>query len=112
MLLVVTLEVCFSLLLLKCSKFVDALIAVKTNLWRQMPEEVREKIFEMIPMKSLSEGVATSLVAALDPKLEESNGAYLNDCQVEDVAPWAGSAGKTKKLWELSEKLTGKVSEY
>jgi hypothetical protein len=28
-----------------------------------------------------------------------SNGAYLNDSQVEDVAPWAKDAVKTKDLW-------------
>ena len=77
-----------------------------------MPEEVREKVFEMVPMKSLSQGVTTPLVAALDPKLGGSNGTYLNDCQIEDVAPWACDVVKARELWELSEKLTGKAFRW
>jgi len=83
--------------------------AVKTDLWRQMPQEVREQVFSMFPMKSMSQGVATPLVAALDPKLGTSNGAYIDDCQVKDVEPWASDAGKAQELWTLSEKLTGET---
>jgi hypothetical protein len=85
----------------------NTFIAVKTDLWRQMPADVRNSLFGMLPMKSQSQGTATPLVAALDPKLAYSNGAYLDDCQVQDVAPWASDAGKAQKLWYLSEKLTG-----
>ncbi|RFU29872.1 hypothetical protein B7463_g6480, partial [Scytalidium lignicola] len=63
---------------------------VKTDLWRQMPPDVRESVF------------------TLDQKLASSNGAYLDDCQVKDVTPFASDAGKAQELWTLSEKLTGK----
>ncbi|KFY86006.1 hypothetical protein V500_07934 [Pseudogymnoascus sp. VKM F-4518 (FW-2643)] len=42
---------------------------IKTELWRPMPVEVRESIFEMFSMKSQSQGAVTPLITALDPKL-------------------------------------------
>lgn len=45
------------------------LIAIATGLWRHMPNEVTEQMFTMMPMKSVSKGISTILVAALDPKL-------------------------------------------
>ena len=60
-------------------------------------------------MKTMSQGTATIQVAALDPDLSGSNGAYLSDCQVvQDIEPWASEAAKAKDLWDLSEKLVGK----
>ena len=72
-----------------------------------MSPEVRESIFGMFPMKSQSQGAATPLVAALDPQLASSSGAYLDDCQVQDVAPWGSDASKAQQLWTLSERLAG-----
>ena len=44
-------------------------VAIATDIWRQMPKEVVEVILKQLPMKSASQGTATPLVAALDPKL-------------------------------------------
>ena len=44
-------------------------LAIATDLWRHMPKETTEQIITMLPMKSMSQGVSTTLVAALDPKL-------------------------------------------
>ncbi|KAL2060206.1 hypothetical protein VTL71DRAFT_9601 [Oculimacula yallundae] len=68
----------------------------------------------MIPLKTPGAGAATSLVAALDPKLgpgelkggKENYGAYLADCQISDTAlPGACSSSEAEKLWRISEKL-------
>ncbi|KAF1972742.1 NAD(P)-binding protein [Bimuria novae-zelandiae CBS 107.79] len=82
---------------------------IGTELWREMPAETMKAILSSLPLKSTSQGIATMLVAALDPKLKESGGAYLNDCQAEDVQPFAKDKSKAKKLWRLTEKLTGKT---
>ena len=92
-----------------------------------MAPEVVEQVHKMLPMKSMSQGVATPLVAALDPKLAGntvraqvlwsqcsdshigSPGFYLNDCQVEDVQPWAKDLEKAKRLWMLTEELLGET---
>ncbi|KAI1074714.1 putative short-chain dehydrogenase [Whalleya microplaca] len=64
--------------------------------------------------KTLGAGGATSLVAALDPKLKmngtkdgkENYGAYLMDCQVSDEAlPRSTSSSEAERLWKLSEEL-------
>jgi hypothetical protein len=79
--------------------------------------------------KTLDQGCATTLAAALDPALEGSalvplgenkmvtnlgsSGAFLRDCQIyEDVASWATGEENVQKLWELSEKLVGQKFEY
>lgn len=70
----------------------------------------------MFSFRSLGAGGATSLVAALDPKLglpetkageeKENRGAYLWDCQISDRArPGAVSSAEAEKLWALSEEL-------
>jgi hypothetical protein len=41
--------------------------------------------------------------------LTESAGAYLDDCQVVDVQPFAKDKAMAERIWELTEGLTGKV---
>ncbi|OCK75776.1 NAD(P)-binding protein [Lepidopterella palustris CBS 459.81] len=67
--------------------------------------------------KTPSQGVATHVYAAFDPKLQARNGAYLLDCHVGDpftetVKPWAISPIEAEKLWKLSEKLVGQQFTY
>lgn len=64
--------------------------------------------------KDVQQGVATVLVAALDPRVEEHNGAYLRDCKVvdaADVAEYARNDDMVEKLWSLSEELSGEKFE-
>lgn len=66
-------------------------------------------------MKNLSQGSATTLVAALDPNIEDWSGAYLADCQVKHNSPtmeYALDANNAEKLWKLSEDLVGQKFEY
>ncbi|KAJ4349466.1 uncharacterized protein N0V89_008081 [Didymosphaeria variabile] len=81
---------------------------IETDLWREMPTEAVKGILSMLPVKTATQGIATMLVAALDAKLKESGGAYLEDCQVTDVQPFAKDKNKAEKLWQLTEELTGK----
>ncbi|CEL01021.1 hypothetical protein ASPCAL00613 [Aspergillus calidoustus] len=57
--------------------------------------------------KSLQQGAATSIVAALSPDLASHSGAYLADCQIEEVRGYANDSKLAGKLWEISEKLVG-----
>ncbi|KAL8925775.1 MAG: hypothetical protein Q9208_003272 [Pyrenodesmia sp. 3 TL-2023] len=81
--------------------------AIDTDLWRQMPREMVEQIFSVMPPKSKLQGASTPLVAALDPSLIDDSGAYLNDCQVEDVAEWAKDPKIAQRCWALSAEATG-----
>jgi NAD(P)-dependent dehydrogenase (short-subunit alcohol dehydrogenase family) len=92
---------------------------IATELGRNSPPEVIEGIQGMIKagmldVKTLGAGAATSLVAALDPKLEvgktknglENYGVYLADCQISDKAcARAESSDEADKLWTLSEEM-------
>ncbi|KAJ4345649.1 uncharacterized protein N0V89_011783 [Didymosphaeria variabile] len=59
--------------------------------------------------KSVEEGAATSVVAAVDPGLDgEAEGVFLEDCQVSAKVPgYAVDKEEADRLWEVSEGLVG-----
>ncbi|KAJ7682024.1 hypothetical protein DFH06DRAFT_1463876 [Mycena polygramma] len=64
---------------------------------------------EKFPFKTLGQGAATTVVAALDPELNNKSGAYLMDCNVEAVAPHCSDPANGEKLWAITEKLMGET---
>ena len=99
---------------------------IRTDLFRNLGgQENQDKRFRKLnkDWKSLNQGAATTLVAALDPALtdedvneglmrelegEEGVGVpfYLSDCQIaQRCAPYARDAKMADSLWRLSEKL-------
>jgi NAD(P)-dependent dehydrogenase (short-subunit alcohol dehydrogenase family) len=63
------------------------------------------------PPKSMEQGIATTLVAALDPRIEPQSGMYMADCQPQKTYEYAESLEGAEKLWKLSEKLVGEKFE-
>ncbi|KAE8448958.1 hypothetical protein EG329_008754 [Mollisiaceae sp. DMI_Dod_QoI] len=61
--------------------------------------------------KDLAQGTSCTLVAALDPSIEKSSGAYLCDCAVEQTPDYAHNPELAQKLWTLSEKIVGQKFE-
>lgn len=58
------------------------------------------------PSKTIDQGAATIVVAALDPGLKGGESVWLADCQVSDqIVPWAVDAQAAEKLWQLSEDI-------
>jgi NAD(P)-dependent dehydrogenase (short-subunit alcohol dehydrogenase family) len=61
--------------------------------------------------KTLAAGAATTLVAALDPKLppadKDGKGVYMEDCQIAETKSWATDPVAAEKLWSVSEELVG-----
>jgi NAD(P)-dependent dehydrogenase (short-subunit alcohol dehydrogenase family) len=64
-----------------------------------------------VVLKTVPQGAATSLYAAVSPELDGRGGLYLEDCHVADVTPGDGSAGyapyavdpaEAARLWEWS----------
>lgn len=95
---------------------------ISTELGRNFPPENMKAIQAMFDAgvfkyKTRGAGAATSLVAALDPKLgpmettkegKENFGVYLDDCQVTDQALAGATSNEGgDRLWEVSEKLVG-----
>ncbi|KAK7926817.1 hypothetical protein PG985_003815 [Apiospora marii] len=82
--------------------------SMDTHLGRDHDPEMAEAISKTATYwKTLDQGSATTLVAALDPALNDSNEPYLSDCQFAEPAPWAKDAENAEKLWKLSEELIG-----
>eukprot|EP00884_Botryococcus_braunii_P003403 jgi/Botrbrau1/13063/Bobra.0187s0025.1 len=81
---------------------------IPTNLARTLPWYVRTGLSWLGPViygfKSIPQGAATTVYAALSPDLEGKSGAYLDDCAVAKAAPAAEDAQLAKKLWDLTEK--------
>jgi len=44
----------------------------------------------------------------------DRNGAYLNDCKVDDetVEPYAVDKGNAERLWKISEDMVGQKFSY
>ncbi|OTA60264.1 putative short-chain dehydrogenase [Hypoxylon sp. EC38] len=92
---------------------------IETELSRDASPATMEAINRMreqaaFKFKTLGAGAATSLVAALDPKLglpeardgKENHGVYFIDCQISDKATaWATSSEGAERLWKMTEDL-------
>lgn len=96
---------------------------IRTELGRHMGKETRDAV-DMLKekgyyeMKTMGQGVATGMVAALDPGLKEGVGegregmenwgAYMVDCQVSGRARGSSvESAQAERLWGLSEELVG-----
>ncbi|KAJ6554929.1 hypothetical protein DFH09DRAFT_1493830 [Mycena vulgaris] len=61
--------------------------------------------------KTMSQGAATTMVAAFDPGLNDKSGAYLDDCTAANhlIAPPSSDAANAEKLWTLAETILGET---
>jgi NAD(P)-dependent dehydrogenase (short-subunit alcohol dehydrogenase family) len=100
----------------------------QTNLMRYLPregdpqqekfmadfmEEIAKTGFVFPEPKSLEQGCATSIVAAISTEIEGNEGGFLNDCVVEEgVVEYARSGENAERLWGLSEELVGEKFEF
>ncbi|KAI5919201.1 hypothetical protein F4810DRAFT_519266 [Camillea tinctor] len=81
---------------------------VTSHLGRDQDKDVTEAISKTSGYwKNSDEGSSTSLVAALDPALNEPRGLYMADCQFFPCADHAMDAKTAERLWSLSEYLIG-----
>jgi hypothetical protein len=90
-----------------------------------MTDEMRNEAIEMMKArgfpvptsrKTLQEGCATTLRAALDPGLRTEAGVYLVDCQVVEPGLALREAALdpegARRLWGISEEMVGEKFEY
>ncbi|KAG9191998.1 hypothetical protein G6011_10732 [Alternaria panax] len=65
-------------------------------------------------LKSLDECAATHVVAAFDTRLDDYNGAFLDNGNLapQEVQPTAKKPEDPEKLWKLSERLVGEEFVY
>ena len=101
---------------------------ISTNLSRFMSEEEKAKALKSAPagdprfvpsfVKSIAQGAATTVWAAISPQLNGMGGVYCANCDISLLVPdtseqtdgvrrWAVDASMAERLWELSERLCG-----
>jgi NAD(P)-dependent dehydrogenase (short-subunit alcohol dehydrogenase family) len=81
------------------------------SIWTDLSRNLDEHYTHMISKtgdfwKTLDQGGATTLVAALDPQLGDEV-IYLCDCQVAQPAAHASDPVAAERLWQLSEEMVG-----
>jgi len=81
---------------------------IKTELTRHLIDSVLFKAFSWTTSffmlhKTMGQGAATQVFAAVAPEIDQLPGAYLDDCKPARLADYAKSEENAKKLWELSE---------
>lgn len=87
------------------------------SIWTDLSRNLDEKHAAMIAKtggfwKNLDQGSATTLVAALDPKLADAPDViYLSDCQIAQAAAHASDEEAAERLWTLTEELVGQKFE-
>jgi retinol dehydrogenase 12 len=87
-----------------CPGFVPETIAEQT---RGMQRFMMKYIMPLLPMAhTVDEATDTFLKVATDPALKGKGGEFYGEMKVIDSSPESQDAGKAKRLWELSEKLT------
>ncbi|KAJ7744143.1 hypothetical protein B0H16DRAFT_1693284 [Mycena metata] len=69
------------------------------------------KAVDGLPWKTLSQGAATTVAAAFDPRLNDKPGAFLEDSTVADhlLAPHSSDPVTAEKLWSVTEKIIGEA---
>ncbi|KAK0625018.1 hypothetical protein B0T17DRAFT_491733 [Bombardia bombarda] len=86
---------------------------IETDLGRDQDEELTAQFYKVaLYWKTPDEGSSTTLVAALDPALNETKGLYISDCQIADSAPHASDPVAAERLWKLSEELVGEKFSF
>lgn len=96
---------------------------IQTSLGRHMTDDIRQRLgtdpesAKLIRWKTVEQGSATTIWAALGRELEGAGGVYLEDCaqalpnepgQRNGVKAWALDPNKAERLWAWSEAAIAK----
>ncbi|XP_026729055.1 retinol dehydrogenase 14 [Trichoplusia ni] len=80
---------------------------IDTGIWRSVPAPLSWglTLINKCFFKTPQQGCQTSVMLAVDEKLETVTGRYYSDCSESSVSRSASDMGKARKLWEVSEKM-------
>jgi len=89
---------------------------INTELGRHMKDTygvLAELLFKLAApfIKTAVNGAQTSIYCAVDEGLADKSGRYYSDCKEKAVARQADSMEDAKRLWDISEELTGLNSQ-
>jgi NAD(P)-dependent dehydrogenase (short-subunit alcohol dehydrogenase family) len=96
--------------------------SIKSPLQRFVDEDLGRAMFDaaykydpdFVPpvRKTLRQGCATQLRAALDPTLRPASGAYLDDCNVREHWQHVEAYGAVDKVWKMGEAMVGEKFDF
>lgn len=83
--------------------------SVVSDIPRHLPGLVRHlyPLYAHAFCKTTCKGAQTSICAAVDPRFDAVTGVYLDDCAIVPASAVACDVGVAKRLWDVSEQLTG-----
>jgi len=97
--------------------------SIRTGLQRHLDQEwyerVREELKDLMPVKSLEQGAATSVLLAASPLIDGVSGRYFEDVNEAEIVPDRGGLGargvagyaldaaNAERLWDVSLALIG-----
>ena len=64
-------------------------------------------IITFLFMKDCKQGAQTTIFCSVAEELEGVSGLYYSDCKVREGNKLAKDPGLAKKLWDVSERITG-----
>lgn len=84
---------------------------IATNLFRHMGPLSRSllPLAGAVALKSVAEGAATQVFAAVHPWARDKSGAYLADCNIKRARRDADDAELARRLWAASEQIAGRI---
>lgn len=80
---------------------------VRTGIWRAVPVPFNWglSIIDKWFFKSPFEGCQTTIMLAVDEKLEKVSGKYFSDCRESSLSNGVCDMERARKLWDISEKI-------
>ena len=87
--------------------------AVKSEIWRYwklLHKPYMKPLVQLVMFlffKDCKQGAQTTIYCSVAEELEGISGLYYSDCRVKECNPLAKDPGLAKKLWDVSERLTG-----
>ncbi|KAH7132671.1 hypothetical protein B0J11DRAFT_522276 [Dendryphion nanum] len=85
---------------------------VDPEAWTIVGPMFESKKMEAPKEKTIEQGCATTIAAALDPALDRYSGSFLDDCIPKKVLGYASDSSNAEKLWILSEEIVGEKFSY
>lgn len=84
---------------------------IVTNLQRHLSPVLAAgmSLFAPLVLKSVPQGAATQVYAAVSPQLEGVSGQYLSHCNLAEPRADANDVGLAQRLWDVSEQIVARL---
>ena len=80
--------------------------------WTFLHKPLIKQMFQLVEFlffKDCKQGTHTSIYCSVADELAGVSGLYYSDCKVKECNKIAKDPGLAKKLWQASERITGKI---